>query len=147
MIWRRSGFWQWKKNLAMRGNILILKVNKCTHEVKCQPFRSYCYQIFGCPLWLRFKQSTMSKLRVCYHTILRRMLGVHTWNSSKNMFVILNVCSLQEALRFATYSLSTCIEKSTNAVLIDTATSDASLYLAWDIFGMLPCTLYSFSLG
>ena len=51
----------------------------------------------------------LGKLRVCYNTILRRMLGVPTWNCAKNMFAIFNVCSLQEALIFATYSLSTRI--------------------------------------
>ena len=54
------------------------------------------------------------------------MLGVPPRNSARNMFVNSNVRSLQEVLRFATYSLSTCIEQSTNAVLTNIASSDAS---------------------
>ena len=53
------------------------------------------------------------------------MLGVPPWNSARNMFVNSNVRSLQEVLRFATYSLSTRIEQSTNVVLTNIGSSDA----------------------
>ena len=54
------------------------------------------------------------------------------------MFVNSNVRSLQEKLRFATYSLSTRIEHSTDVVLTNIASIDASVMssvrYSWNTF-------------
>ena len=47
---------------------------------------AYCYQIYGCQVWTRYKQ-IMSKLRVYSTTIMRMMLGVPPWHSARHMFV------------------------------------------------------------
>ena len=116
-----------RRNLSVRGNVLIRNFSKCTDEVKCRLFRIYCYPIYGCPLWSRYKQSTMSRLRVCYNTILRKMLGVPCWNSARGMFVGACVRSLPEVIRYSTYSLLTRVDDSTNVMLGNIACSDASV--------------------
>ena len=116
-----------RRNLAIRGNILIRRFTLCTNEVKYRLFRAYCYQIYGCQLWTRYKQSTMSKLRVCYNTIMRMMLGVPPWHSARQMFVNANVRSLQEVVRFSTFSLFSRVSGSDNSILSCINCSDAPL--------------------
>ena len=66
----------------------------------------------------------MSNLTVCHNTI---WVEVPTWNSARNMSVNTKVRSLHEVMRFATYTLVTRIEKSTNLVLTDMPISYAYL--------------------
>ena len=105
-----------RRSLAMRGNVLIRRFSMCTNEVKFRLFRTYCYQVYGCQLWARYKLSTMARLRVCYNSIMRMMLGVPPWSSARHMFVNANVRSLQEVVRFSSYSLFSRVCDSENSI-------------------------------
>ena len=69
------------------------KVGKCTFEVKCRLFRTYC------SLWSRYRQSILNSLRVCLNNILRKLMGLPQWFSASSMLSNLRVQSLQEVLR------------------------------------------------
>ena len=94
-----------RRNLAIRGNILIRKYGYCSDETKCLLFRSFCYQLYTCALWTRYKKSTLDRLRVCYNKIMRQLVGLPPWHSASNMFVGLGVRSFQETQRILIYSL------------------------------------------
>ena len=72
----------------------------------------------------RYMQSAMFRLRVCYSTILRKMLGVPPWNSAKSMFGCAYKCSLPEIISYSTYSLLARVLESTNVVLANIACID-----------------------
>ena len=116
-----------KRNLAMRGNLLIRKFKMCSEVVKCHLFSTYCGQFYTCSLWARYKKLTMDRLRVCHNTILRRLLHLPPWTRASNMVATLNVRSHQEVVRFASFSHCTRIDLSTYELLHTLNQSDASV--------------------
>ena len=60
-------------------------------------------------------QSNLFRLRVCYSTILRRMIGVPPWNSAKGLFASAYV-----------RSLLTCLEDNTKLILANFAYIETS---------------------
>lgn len=116
-----------RRNLAMRGNVLIRKFHFCTEEVKCHLFKSYCCQFYTCSLWVRYKKRTMDRLRVCHNTIMRRLLKLPPWSSASTMFATRYVRSHQEVIRFASSSLCARVEGSCNNLLYTLCVSDASV--------------------
>ena len=114
-----------RRNLAIRGNILIRKYGYCSDETKCLLFRSFCYQLYTCALWTRYKKSTLDRLRVCYNKIMRQLVGLPPWHSASNMFVGLGVRSFQETQRILIYSLYDRVNNSANIILENLRVSDA----------------------
>ena len=116
-----------RRNLSIRGNVLIRKFGYCSEEVKCFLFRSFCYQLYTCALWSRHKKSTLNRIKVCYNKILRRLMGLPPWCSARHMFVSLGVRSFQETHRYVAYSLFERISCSSNEVLSNINVSDAAV--------------------
>ena len=115
-----------RRKIATRGNILVRKFGKCTAEVKCHLFRTYCYQLYGFSLWSRFRQNTFNRLRVCFNNILRKLVGLPQWCSASSMFASLHVRSLQEVIRNVSYSLMLRTSSSENSLLCTIGNSDAA---------------------
>ena len=44
------------RNLFARGNMLIRNFTHCTGEVKIALFKTFCSNIYCCPLWYNFKK-------------------------------------------------------------------------------------------
>ena len=117
-----------RRSLAARGNILLRKFGQCSYEVKCMLFKTYCYQLYSCSLWARYKKSSINRLRVCFNTILRRLLGLPQWSSASNMFVEMRMRSLQEVRRQLSYSLMMRVNSSENLLLCSIVNSDAAVF-------------------
>ena len=113
--------------MSIRGNIMLRKFQYCDDETKCYLFRTFFYQMYTCSLWSRYKKSTISRLRVCYNSIMRRLLGLPPWASASQMFVTLGVRSFQETYRVLIYSLMIRIDSSLNSVISSLSCSDAFL--------------------
>ena len=94
-----------RRNLAIRGNILIRKFGYCSEDIKCILFRSFCYQLHTCAFWTRYKKSTLDRLRVCCNKIMKQLVGLAAWHSASNMFVRFCVRSFQETHRILIYTL------------------------------------------
>jgi len=101
-----------RRNLAKRGNALIRKFMYCSDEIKCLLFRSFCYQLYTCALWSRYKKTSLNRLNVCYNQIMRRLIGLPNWHSASAMFATLGVRSFQITQRILSYSLKSRIEGS-----------------------------------
>ena len=84
-----------RRNLAKRGNVLIRKFMYCSDEIKCLLFRSFCYQLYTCALWSKYKKASLNRLNVCYNQIMRRLISLPTWHSASAMFATLGVRSFQ----------------------------------------------------
>ena len=63
------------------------------------------------------KQNTMSRLRVCYNTILLQMFRVSPWNSARSMPVNAYIFRMSDLVGYSTDSLLTQVEDSTNIPL------------------------------
>ena len=115
------------RSMSIRGNIILRKFRFCDDETKCYLFRSFFYQIYTCSLWSRYKKSTLNRLRVCYNSVMRKLLGLPPWERASPMFFNLNVRSFQATYRVLTYSLLCRLDTSLNGVICSIRRSDASV--------------------
>lgn len=114
------------------GNCIIRKFTFCTREVILELFRSYCYSLYCNSLWSNYRIATINKLRVCHNDILKRLLGIHRWESSSWTFAVNHVKCLDVIRRNAVVSLKRRIEQSNNAIV--TAIRQSSAYVHGPIY-------------
>ena len=82
--------------------MLLRKFVKCSPNVKCYLFKTYCCNLYCAPFWYDSTKTAMKNLKVAYNS-LRRLLGLPSHYSASSMFVNLNIPSLEN------YSENMCI--------------------------------------
>ena len=112
------------RSLYIRGNTIARKFHFLSHDVKVALFESYCYPLYTCALWSKYKQRSMNKLKVAYNNMMRKLFGVAPWHSARNMFVRLNVRSFFENVRKISYSLMSGVLKCQNSIVVTLVHSD-----------------------
>ena len=82
------------------ANMLIRKFSKCSVNVKCYLFKTYCSTMYCSALWFNSTKTALTKLKIAYNTSLRRLLGLPKYNSASEMFFVnLGIPSFGELLR------------------------------------------------
>ena len=117
-----------------RGNTLIGKFKILNEAVKIQLYKSFIYPLYCASLWSSYRVSTVSRLRVGYNTILRRLMGVKLWNeeaerveSISALFVQSGIRSFPEQFRSISYGCMNRIEKSENKLVKALLESEAKI--------------------
>ena len=87
------------RKLFIKSNMISRHFSKCSYDVKCQLFNSYCASFYGAMFWHDCTQSYMYKLKSAYNNCLRRILHIPKWCSATQMFATLNVLSFDELMR------------------------------------------------
>ena len=82
-----------------QSNILLRRFSKCSYDVKCMLFRTYCTSLYCCQLWFNSSVTCMKKLRIAYNNYLRRLLYIPRRSSASEMFVNLSIPSFGEFLK------------------------------------------------
>ena len=113
------------RNLYVRGNTIIRKFSSLDINVKIALFKSYCYPLYTCSLWSRYRVASLNKLKVCYNNVMRQLMGVPRWHSARTLFVQNRVKSFFEILRTITHSLMVRIKNSDNPIIHGLLHSDA----------------------
>ena len=72
-------------------NILLRKFSKCSPDVKCTLFKSFCSSMYGSTMWYNCTVTAMRRLRIAYNNSLRRLFGIPKHNSPSGVFVQLNI--------------------------------------------------------
>ena len=67
--------------------MLLRKFVKCSPDVKCYLFKTYCCNLYCAPFWYDSTKTAMKNLKVAYNNSLRRLLGLPSHNSASSMFV------------------------------------------------------------
>ena len=64
--------------------MLLRKFVKCSPDLKCYLFKTYCYNLYCAPFWYDSTKTAMKNLKVAYNKSLRILLGLprHTSASS-----------------------------------------------------------------
>ena len=93
------------KNLYIRGNTIIRKFGFLSIEVKIALFKAYCYCLYTCSLWSKYRLSSINKLKVAYNNVFRKLCRVPQWHSARHLFVNSGVRSFYETIRTTSYSL------------------------------------------
>jgi hypothetical protein len=112
------------RKLNAVGNQLVRKFNFCTTDVKVQLFKTYCYPIYCNALWSNFTRVTVSKLRVAYNDIFRRLVGVPRRTSASLVFAVYGADCLKVRGRKSAYSLQERVMISNNPFLEAIRSSD-----------------------
>ena len=74
-----------RRALATRGNLLLHKFRFCSNDVKCLLFKTYCYQMYCCSLWSRYRNYSLNRIKVTYNNIMRRLMSLPPWCSASSM--------------------------------------------------------------
>ena len=82
------------KKFYANSNILSRKFAKCSPDVKCTLFKSFCSNMYCSTMWYNGTVTAMRKLRIAYNNSLRRLLGIPKYNSASEMFVriLVSIC-------------------------------------------------------
>ena len=110
------------------ANMLIRKFSKCSVNVKCYLFKTYCSTMYCSALWFNSTKTALTKLKIAYNNSLRRLLGLPKYNSASEMFVNLGILLFGELLRKSVFSLKTRISVSHNSCLQSVYNSEIPLF-------------------
>ena len=101
------------------ANMLLRKFVKCSPDVKCYLFKTYCCNLYCAPFWYDSTKAAMKNLKIAYNNSLRRLhvLGLPSHNSASGMFVNLNIPSFGELLKKYVYSFRNRLETSKNIII------------------------------
>ena len=105
-----------------------------TKEVKIQLCKSFIYPLYCASQWSSYRVSTVSRLRVGYNTILRRLMGVSLWNeeaerveSISALFVQSGIRSFPEEYRYMSFGCMERVNSSDNKLVKTLVESDAKI--------------------
>lgn len=118
------------------GNQLVRSFSTAPVQVKCQLFRTYCYNQYANSLWSNYTLRTIAKVRVAYNDVFRNLMQVPRWTRASPIFVQNRVYSFKELLRKSAYSLQQRLYSSQNtlvqAVMIDEGCRVSPLRQRWE---------------
>ena len=119
--------------------MLLRKFVKCSPDVKCYLFKTYCCNLYCAPFWYDSTKTAMKNLKVAYNNSLRRLLGLPSHNSAISMFVNLNIPSFGELLRKYVYNFRNRLETSDNVIIRGIYCLILHFSLAYGIGGVTSC--------
>ena len=97
--------------------MLMRQFSRCTFEVKSVLFKTFCYQLYGGPMWVKFSFNIMRKLKVAYNNAARLLLGYERRDSASSMFVSNRIDTFDAVLRRQIYGLKQRLLKSSNSIV------------------------------
>ena len=74
-----------------QANMLLRNFRYCSVNAKCMLFRSYCTNMYCCPLWFNSTSSSIKKLKASYNGVLKRLLLIVKPYSASEMFGTHNI--------------------------------------------------------
>ena len=86
------------RKIHVNANLLLRKFSRCSVEVKCYLFKTYCSNLYCAPMSFDCTKAALKKLKVAYNNSLRLFMGL-PWRNASEMFVNLNIGSFDELLR------------------------------------------------
>ena len=100
-----------------QANMLLRNFRYCFNDDKCMLLRSYCINLYCCPLWFNSRSSSIKKLKASYNGVLRRLLLIVKPYSASEMFVTHGIPSFFQLLRKYIYSFKERIDHSSNKII------------------------------
>ena len=100
------------RKLYANVNLLLRKFSKCSVDVKCFLFKTYCSNLYCAPMWFDCTKAALKKLKIAYNNSLRRFMFLPWRNSATEMFVNLGIHSFDEMLRIFVFSFRSRVTAS-----------------------------------
>ena len=124
------------RKIHVNANLLLRMFSRCSVEVKCYLFKTYCSNLYCAPMWFDCTKTALKKLKVAYNNSLRRFMGLPWRNSASEMFVNLNIRSFDELLRMFVFGFRSRIINSNNLLISSIYNSTCRIYSSmwtwWD---------------
>ena len=89
----------------------------CTDEVKIKLFKSFCSNLYCCPLWYHYKKSTINKLHVASNKVFKTLMKIPSRSSASQLFVACNVPNFLVLRRKLVCSLRCRVNISSNELV------------------------------
>ena len=91
------------RQLYCQGNVLLRAFHMCSEDVKLSLFRTYCYPVYTAHLWSLYRVKTMRTLKIAYHNIFKKFLGLFKYSSTSLACALFSVRSFGELNRRYVY--------------------------------------------
>ena len=119
------------RKIHVNANLLLRKFSRCSVEVKCYLFKTYCSNLYCTPMWFDCTKTALKN-----NNSLRRFMGLPWCNSASEMFVNLNIRSFDELLRMFVLGFRPRIINSNNLLISSIYNSTFRIYSSmwtwWD---------------
>ena len=116
------------RKLYANVNLLLRKFSKCSVDVKCFLFKTYCSNLYCAPMWFDCTKAALKKLKIAYNNSLRRFMFLPWRNSATEMFVNLGIHSFDEMLRIFVFSFRSRVTASHNQLICSLCSASCSVY-------------------
>ena len=63
------------RKMYANANLLLRKFSKCSINVKCYLFKTYCSNLCCAPMWFECTKQFEKKMKVAYNNSLRLFMG------------------------------------------------------------------------
>ena len=104
------------RNISVRGNMLIRNFKLCTTGVKITLFKTYCSSLYCCPMWTKYRKSTIGKVNVSFNKEVKVFMNVPSSFSPSWLFLICDVLNFPPLRRKLVLSFMKRIKISSNVL-------------------------------
>lgn len=111
------------RNTYSRGNTIIRNFSKCTEDVKCQLFQSFCTNFYCASLWCSYRVQSLQSLQVAYNRVFRMLMGLEQRASVSENLINRGLNPFKVILRKQMCSLRKRILQSDNILVATIAES------------------------
>ena len=103
------------KYIYFKGNLITRKFANCSVDVKRKLFTTFCYAIYGGPLWSNFNNSSFTKAKVAFNNVYRHLFNFRRGLSVSHSMVLNGIDCFNVLIRKHHYSFRTRLHKSSNS--------------------------------
>ena len=119
------------RTLSDRSNRLLGIFHGCYTKVLIELGRSYCGWFYCSFLWKQFNKSTISNILVAYNDLYRKISQVSRRSGAGEMFVQNNIPNFESLLRKETFSFTSILKCSSNAIISTIESCWILKYVIW----------------
>ena len=105
------------RSLYISANTILRKFARCTVPVKCKLIESYAMNFYCSYLWCNSNAQVLSRLRVAYNNIYRKILGYGYRDSAGTMFASNGIDNFEAKMREVCYGFKQRVAKSNNVII------------------------------
>ena len=116
------------RKLYANVNLLLKEFSKCSVDVKCFLFKTYCSNLCCAPMWFDCTKAALKKLKIAYNISLRRFMFLSWRNSATEMFVNIGIHSFNEMLRIFIFSVRFLVTASHNQLICSLCSAHRSVF-------------------
>ena len=106
-----------KKFIYIKGNYILSHFKKCSVDVKCKLFDTFCKNIYGGHMWVNYTKSNLNSVKVSFNNIYRFLFKVNRGESISQAMLYSNTDNFTVILRKQAGSFRKRLASSTNTLI------------------------------